>query len=220
MRLNLHFPWWLSGRLGSSSSSSSSTWLEAPQGCSTVDMAATWLWPTSAMVRCFGPGLCFTSASRNDKVADFGAQGCSVQGQIRTTLSPYIVIVQPEVLHRILHDQNRCCLQLTLDIVMLSVLQGWLGRSSCMLSLAAHHGVGSQASGRRWGLVFTCTLEPEVLTASSGLLREHRLCQACSLQVKLLGPLQVRSAAHCAALCTCETVRHIVTWSQLQPLAE
>ena len=135
------------------------------------------------------------------------------------TLSPSRSFVQPEVLYRILPDQNRCCLQPTLDILMSSVLQGWLAHSSCMLSLAAHPGVGSQASGRRWGLAFTCTLEPEVLTASSGLLREHRLCQACSLQVELLGPLQVRSAACCAAFCTCEVTCHVITWSQLQPLA-
>ena len=102
--------------------------------------------------------------------------------------------------------------------MMLSVLQGWLCHSSCMLSLAAHHGVGSQGSGRRWGLVFTCTLKPEVLTVSSRLLREHRLCRACSLQVELLGPLQVRSAARCA-FSTCEALSHIVMWSRLQPLA-
>ena len=102
--------------------------------------------------------------------------------------------------------------------MMLSVLQGWLCPSSCMRSLAAHHGVGSQGSGRRWGLAFTCTLEPEMPTVSSELLREHRLCQACSLQVELLGPPQVRSAARYASS-TCEALSYIVMWSRLQPLA-
>ena len=53
------------------------------------------------------------------------------------------LVVQPEVLYSILPGQKGCSLQPNRDSLMLSVLQGRLYHSSCMLSLGAHHGVGS-----------------------------------------------------------------------------
>ena len=64
VRRTLHFQWWLSGRPGSSSSSSS-TRPEAPPGCSSMDMAATWLRLAPAMVRSCGPR--FTSVLKSYK---------------------------------------------------------------------------------------------------------------------------------------------------------